>query len=83
MTFTRLWPKLDTTEHYKSWGWQGRARGENSAAVPMPAATSVTCNLPARLLSEQVLCTERFVQKQSLSLLTELSADLTFATDAQ
>lgn len=29
MTFIRLWPELDMTEHYKSWGWKGRARREN------------------------------------------------------
>lgn len=82
-TFIRLRPQSDMTEHYKSWGWKGRARGESIEGVLMPPATFITCNLPAcpasfpgGPLGHGRVCPEAVA-------LPELSADLTPATDTQ
>lgn len=79
MTFIRLRPKLDTAEHYKSWGWKGQAGREGSEAALMPPATFVTCHLPAPFpaaLGHSRVCSEAVA-------LPELSAELTHATDTQ
>ena len=71
MTIIRPWLKLDMTEYYKSWDYNGRAGRENSTIALMPQAAFITYNLPDSPSLERVMFRAGFCSE--VAALTDLS----------